>query len=131
MTRVSAPLDKSTRSVGADWVELQVLVTGRGVSEQQLLRSRSPQAEPDHGDALTDLDLVAVDGEILETENDQLSERVYDELAYRERVLGDLYPFELTSKYDKWILGRRANGNAAVSAAHDCYELPSDKRNAL
>lgn len=98
-----------------------MLVTGQDVSEQQLLRSRSPQAEPDHGDALTDLDLVAVDEEILETENDQMSERVYDELAYRERVLGDLYPFELTSKYDKWMLGRRVTGNAAVVAAHECY----------
>lgn len=121
MTRVSAPLDKSTRSVAADWVELQVLVTDRATSEQQLLRSQSTQAEPDHGDALTELDFEPVDEEILEPENEQLSERVGDELAYRERVLGSLYPFELVTQYGKWVLQRRPATTESEQAAHDCY----------
>ncbi|MFT4234333.1 MAG: hypothetical protein QM607_04955 [Microbacterium sp.] len=121
MTRVSAPLDKSTRSLAADWVELQVLVTDHGIGEQQLLRSQSPQAEPEHGDALTSLDLEPVDEEILEPENDELSERVGDELAYRERVLGSRYPFELVSQYGKWVLRRRTATTDSEKAAHDCY----------
>lgn len=121
MTRVSAPLDKSTRSVAADWVELQVLVTEKAVSEQQLLRSQSPQAEPDHGDMLTEIDLEPVDEEILDAESDELSERVYDELSYRERVLGDLYPFELVSRYGKWILQPRTASGPSAAAAHECY----------
>lgn len=119
--RLSAPLDRSTRSVAADWVELQVLVTDREVSEQQLLRARSTQAEPDHGDLLTEIDLDAVDNEILEVENDELSQRVHEELSYRERVLGDLYPFELAASYGKWVLQRRTSEQTATRAAHDCY----------
>ncbi len=119
--RVSAPLDKSTRSVGADWVELQVLVTGREVGEQQLLRSRTPQSEPGHGDALTDIDLEPVDEEILETQNDELSERVHDELSYREGVLADLYPFQLAAQHGKWVLRRREIVEQSAQAAHDCY----------
>lgn len=119
--RLSAPLDRSTRSVAADWVELQVLITDREVSEQQLLRARSTQAEPDHGDVLTDLDLEAVDSEILETENDELSQRVHEELSYREHILGDLYPFELAASYGKWLLRRREPDRDDARAAHDCY----------
>ncbi len=121
MTRVSAPLAKSTRSVAADWVELQVLVSDRGIGEHQLLRSQATQAEPNHGSALTDLDLEPVDEEILEPRNDELSERVGEELEYRERVLGSLYPFALGSQYGKWVLQRRAVTTDSEQAAHECY----------
>lgn len=119
--RVSAPLDKSTRSVGADWVELQVLITGAAVSEQRLIRSQSVQAEPDHGDVPTDFDQGIADEEILEPGADELSQRVYEELSYRERVLGDLYPFELFSEFGKWNLRRRETSDVGAQAAHGCY----------
>jgi hypothetical protein len=119
--RVNAPVDKSTRAVAADWVELQVLITEADVSEQRLIRSQSVQSEPDHGDVTTDLDGELADQEILEPKADELSQRVYEELSYRERVLGDLYPFELGTGYGKWILRRREASGAGAQAAHGCY----------
>lgn len=72
---------------------------------------------------LTDVEIDAelVDKEILEPENDELSERVYEELTYREQVLGALYPFELFPEYGKWALRRRTVDSKAELAAHDCY----------
>ncbi|GEM_PF-1461151 len=119
--RVNAPLERSTRSVAADWVELRALLDESGANEQSLIRSQTVQREPDHGSLLTDLDAELVDEEILEPENDELSERVYEELAYRERVLGALYPFELVSEFGKWALRRRTALSEADQAAHDCY----------
>lgn len=119
--RVNAPLERSTRSVAADWVELHALLDASVANEQSLIRSQTVQREPDHGSLLTDLDAELVDEEILEPENDELSERVYEELAYRERVLGALYPFKLVSEYGKWALRRRAAESEGEVAAHDCY----------
>lgn len=119
--RVSAPVDSSTRAVVADWVELQVLLSEGPVAEQQLIRSQAVQAEPDHGDVLTELDLEPADEEILETSADELSQRVHEELAYREGILGALYPFELTVEYGKWMLERRETSDPAEQAAHGAY----------
>lgn len=119
--RVSAPLDISTRAVLADWVELQVLLSEGPVAEQQLIRSQAAQSEPDHGVELTELDLEPVDEEILETSADELSQRAYEELAYRESALGPLYPFELTVEYGKWALGRRETFDSSEQAAHGAY----------
>ncbi len=79
------------------------------------------QSEPDHGDVLTDLDLEPADEEIIESGADELSQRVYEELSYRARVLGNLYPFELDTEFGKWILRRRVTSDTAVQAAHHCY----------
>ena len=119
--RVSAPLASSTRAVVADWVELQVLLSESPVAEQQLIRSQAAQSESEHGDVLTEPDLEAADEEILESRSDELSQRVHEELAYRERVLGPLYPFELTVEYGKWALGRRETSDSSEQAAHGAY----------
>lgn len=119
--RISAPLEQSTRSVAADWVEIMALLDDAGANEQRLIRSQSIQSDPNHGVLLTDIDAVPIDEEILEPENDALSERVYEELAYRERVLGSLYPFVLSSDYGKWTLLRREPQTEAEQAAHNCY----------
>jgi hypothetical protein len=119
--RVSAPLEKSTRSVAADWVELQALITDTSVGEQHLIRSQSVQAEPEHGNVLTEFDLEPADEEILEPENDEFSQRVHEELVYRERVLGELYPFEILTEYGKWMLRRRPSEDIQIEAAHACY----------
>lgn len=119
--RVNAPLERSTRSVAADWVELHALFDESIANEQGLIRSQTVQREPDHGSLLTEIDSELVDEEILEPENDELSERVYEELAYRERVLNVLYPFELVSEYDKWALRRRVAVSESEKAAHNAY----------
>ena len=119
--RLNAPLQRSTRSVADDWVELHALLNSSVANEQTLIRSQAVQQEPDHGILLTDIDAKPVDEEILEPENDELSERTYEELAYRERVLGSRYPFELFSEYRKWALRRRLAECEAEAAAHDCY----------
>lgn len=105
--RVNAPLDRSTRSVAADWVELHALFDESVANEQSLIRSQAVQREPDHGSLLTDLDAEVVDEEILEPENDELSERVYEELAYRERVWA---PSTRSSSYQN--MGSGASGVA-------------------
>lgn len=119
--RVSAPPESSTRAVLADWVELQVLLSEDPVAEHQLIRSQAAQSEPDHGEVMMELDLGAVDEEILETSADELSQRVYEELTYRESVLGTLYPFELTFEYGKWALRRRETSDSSEQAAHGAY----------
>lgn len=119
--RVSAPSAKSTRATSADWVELQVLITETDVSEQNLIRSQSVQSEYRHGDQLTEFDLEPADEEILESAADELSQHVYEELSYRERILGDLYPFELVANYGKWVLRRRTTETAIENAAHETY----------
>ena len=81
--KVNAPMERSTRSVAADWVELHALLDESGANEQSLIRSQAVQREPDHGSLLTDLDAEHVDKEILEPDHDELSERVYEELGYR------------------------------------------------
>lgn len=119
--RISAPLQQSTRSVAADWVELQALLDNSSANEQGLVRSQSVQKEAEHGEILTEIDADPVDEEILETKNDELSERVYEELEYRERVLGDLYPFTLSAEYGKWSLRHRPGTTSSQRAAHNCY----------
>ncbi|PMD06195.1 hypothetical protein CJ199_02095 [Brevibacterium paucivorans] len=119
--QVRAPTDSSTRAVLADWVELQVLLSEGPVAEQQLIRSQAAQSEPDHGNVLTEPDLEAADEEILETSADELSQRVHEELVYRESVLGPLYPFEMTVEYGKWALGRRDTSDSSEQAAHGAY----------
>ncbi|MDO5722137.1 MAG: hypothetical protein Q4P06_06310 [Actinomycetaceae bacterium] len=91
------------------------------MAEQQLIRSQAAQSEPDHGVAWTEPALEAADKEILDTSADELSQRVHDELAYRESVLGSLYPFELTVEYGKWALGRRETSDSSAQAAHKAY----------
>lgn len=119
--RVSAPLDSSTRAVLADWVELQVLLSDGPIAEQQLLRSQAVQSDPEHGDVLSNLDLEPVDEEILEPAADELSQRVNEELTYRQSTLGSLYPFEITFEYGSWILGRRDATDDSEEAAHGTY----------
>ncbi|WP_257994439.1 hypothetical protein [Brevibacterium paucivorans] len=91
------------------------------MAEQQLIRSQAAQSEPDHGNVLTEPDLEAADEEILETSADELSQRVHEELVYRESVLGPLYPFEMTVEYGKWALGRRDTSDSSEQAAHGAY----------
>ncbi|MDQ2638906.1 MAG: hypothetical protein M3Y83_18760 [Actinomycetota bacterium] len=79
------------------------------------------QSEPEHGDITTDLDQELADEEILDRRTDELSQRVYEELSHRERVLGNLYPFELGSEYGKWVLRRRVASEPEIRAAHGCY----------
>ena len=121
--RVSAPLDSSTRAVLADWVELQVLLSDGPIAEQQLLRSQAVQSDPEHGDVLSNLDLEPVDEEILEPAADELSQRVNEELTYRQSTLGSLYPFEITFEYGSWILRRSRPRNLCL--------LPPHRSNAL
>lgn len=119
--RVNVPFERSTRSVAADWVELVALLNTSVANEQNLIRSQAIIRESDHGTVLTDVDAEPVDEEILESENDALSERVYEELTYREQVLGCRYPFEVVSEYGKWALQRRKPNDDAEEAAHNCY----------
>lgn len=94
---VTPPGRNDTRSSTADWMELQAL--------------RSARRRSTTGDLLGVLDIVddeaafdtrstednATDGpddeSIIEIERSRLIDRVFDELQYRQRVLGTTYPF--------------------------------------
>lgn len=116
---VSVPVPNETRSVFADWVELLILSGMDQVSERSLIRSMSIQAEPEQA-VESRLGNEPVDEEIVETKSTQLSERVYEELAYREKALGELYPFELVSSFGNWMLVERAE-NKSASSAREAY----------
>ena len=55
----------------------------------------------------------------MELEDDDLSERVYEELEFRSETLGELYPFELVREENYWAL--RTRTLERLRSVHDSY----------
>jgi hypothetical protein len=114
MTKVFTPTDSRARI--ADWVELQALVpsTPSKVTSARLVRSvniiddpvRDEEDEDREGDVELDDDLRGDRG-ILNTVDENLSLRVYEELEFRSQALGENYPFDLGVAGQNWFLIRR------------------------
>lgn len=97
MIAISPPSLTDTRSVLADWLELQTLMDPRGVSTRASLLHvmdilEDDAAEPDPVDAETG---EVLDEAILEGERQQFVDVTFEELAYRQAKLGESYPFDI------------------------------------
>lgn len=109
MLTISPPSPTDTRSVLADWLELQTLLDARGISTQASLLSvmdilEDDAADPDLVDAETG---EVLDEAILEGERQQFVDVTFEELHYRQQTLGESYPFVVNMM--RYRLERRAD----------------------
>ncbi len=111
MTAVlTPPSPGDTRSSVADWMELQALGSSRGRATQASILGVLDIAEDDAAEP------HAVDGEtgdpldeaILEDARAQVVAATFEELAYRQRVLGGAYPFTVDER--RLVLDRTGRG---------------------
>lgn len=113
---------KSTRSVIADWVEVQLLASGKTtISSSIVTRSESVRGDPINGgefDEESDLDFEL---EITDSPVERIVDDVWEEIAYRQRVLGDLYPFLLQRRGTGWRLVLRGRADEPTQIARACY----------
>lgn len=97
MVVINPPTPSDTRSALADWLELQTLVDARGVSTRSTLLNvldilEDEALEPNPVDAETG---EVLDEAILEEGRQQFVDIAFEELDYRQRILGESYPFEV------------------------------------
>lgn len=121
MTAVlNPPSPGDTRSVLADWMELQVLGNRRGIATHATLSNVFDIAEDG---AATRLRVEEETGEVLD---EAILEEVwsaevgatFEELEYRQRLLGVAYPFLVDSRH---VVIRRAADNPIVQPGHVVY----------
>lgn len=129
MTSAISPVDrKATRSHAADWIELKVLESATGTyRSSQYISALSWDSRSDDDDDGFDEDQEVADfggdPEIMDGEFDDVLERASDEIRWRQEVLGDLYPFELSVSRRGWVLRlrREARIRAEVRLAGNVY----------
>lgn len=97
MVVINPPTPSDTRSALADWLELQTLVDARGVSTRSTLLNvldilEDEAAEPNPVDAETG---EVLDEAILEEGRQQFIDIAFEELDYRQQILGESYPFKV------------------------------------
>lgn len=97
--RLTAPDLNSRRSRLADWVELQALA---GASERASISSIRSQFRmtTNERESPKEFDIDADDSgepEITDRSADDLEEKVAEEIAFRESIIGSSYPFELVA----------------------------------
>lgn len=118
----------STRAVLVDWVEFELVMTGRPFYTDAML-NRADQVEKEPDQYGSDKDAEAgergedVDPEILEQEGDERSQAVWEELQLRVTTLGELYPFEVTGRISGgWrVAPRAASSKPDVETARSVY----------
>jgi len=118
---VSSPLPTDTRSRLADWLEVLVLSSTRGVATRadvlglfDLLDDDGHEVEEDDG--------VRLEEEILEDKRLASADVVLDEIDHRTKVLGDYYPFVLQVRGPDWRLSSApAAGKVETTVARACY----------
>ena len=96
---ILSPGTNDTRSTQADWAELQALLSTRGTWTSGDLYGlldflEDTATNPSSIDEETEEEL---DESILESQRDRLVGIVFDELRYRERILGKSYPFSIST----------------------------------
>lgn len=126
---VEAYSPNDSRSRLADWVEVSALVSPvRSQSREQFLRASTALEEPafddddeDLGDDLDDERDGAGSRYILDERQQNLTDRVLDELEYRIQTLGGNYPFDIVSAGTTWKLVYRPAGQGSERFAQYAY----------
>ena len=99
MAAVRSPGPGDTRSTQADWVELQTLLSARGVWTPGNLYGLLDFVEDETADGppIDEETGEVLDESILESQRNRAVDIVFDELQYRNRILGNSYPFCLNT----------------------------------
>ena len=106
---ISPPVPRDTRSRLADWIEVECLVAPDGVAASRLQRLWTGLEESGH-ETERDADTGEfLETEILEEEVANWELEVAEEMGWRERVLGPLYPFRLETDRANWRLARASS----------------------
>ena len=119
---ISPPVPGDTRSRLADWIEVECVVAPAGVPASRLRRLWAALEESGH-----ELERDVGTGESLETEileEEPLAWEidVAEELDWRQRMLGPLYPFQLENSATNWRLARApGSSDESVRAGRSCY----------
>lgn len=106
MVVINPPTPSDTRSALADWLELQTMVDARGISTRSTLLNvldilEDEAAEPNPVDAETG---EVLDEAILEEGRQQFIDIAFEELDYRQQILGESYPFEVDAVRHRLVL---------------------------
>lgn len=114
---------KATRSVMADWVELTALTAAHGTASWgDLVRSQQVRDDADHRVEHDDVSGEDLDGEITDSQYENLTAEVGDELQFRSDSLGVLYPFEFSVIRGRWTLSARPIPQAGDTSACLTYK---------
>lgn len=126
---ISAYSPTDTRSRLADWIELGAFVSAvNRLSKAQFLRAVSALDEPAFDEDDEDLgydENDERDGEgarhILDERSENMSDRAVQEIEYRAKILGQNYPFHLSSAGTSWTVTYRPAKSGPTRFAHYCY----------
>lgn len=113
MVAISPPNPTDTRSALADWLELRTLMDSRGVSTRAALLNVLDILEddaPESGSVDAETGEV-LDEAILESERYQFVDIAFEELRYRNDLLGESYPFEVDASRQRLV--RRSEEHTA------------------
>lgn len=96
---VTPPTPNSTRSANADWMELRAICSASGRSTVGDLLGVIDHIEDEAAEVrpFDEETSEALDESILETHRNRPVDAAFGELQYRERVLGEAYPFAVGS----------------------------------
>lgn len=114
MIMIEAPNPNDSRSAIADWLELRTLVDSRGISTGATLLKildvlEDHYADPESIDQVTGEKL---DTAILEEQRGRLLEIAFSELEYRQKILGESYPFIVEiAAYNGYKIRRARNAS--------------------
>ena len=106
---ISPPVPKDTRSRLADWIEVECLVSPNGVPASRVRRLWAGLDESGHDEESDPDSDEVLETEILEEEPATCESDVGEEMEWRSRVLGPLYPFRLKTLPTNWMLKCAAN----------------------
>lgn len=105
----------------ADWTELYLMFTDlRSITDMHTIRQTAPLDEQEH--VIDRDDGEPLEEEILESGAEKLRDDLWQELALRQEVLREYYPFELTAAGAGWRLRRRAGGTIRQRRARWVYK---------
>jgi hypothetical protein len=98
---LAPPSLNETRSAYADWLEIQALTQPRRLATAAAMSNFLDIAWDDVAELDDEFDAEAnepIDNDIIEADRDALTLTTFEELEYRERVLGDSYPFRVEGR---------------------------------
>ena len=132
---LEALTDTDKIALAADWMELSALLSFRQTcSSADLVRSLSVLEEPDH----EVIDLVIIidsedtaeeeEEEILQSQSELWVSDVREELATRQVMLGESYPFKVSSSASSWRLTYDGDSERHDHLFYSCCLLITGRR---
>lgn len=124
-----SPADSRSRL--ADWVEVSALTSAVGTqTREQFLRAATALEEPafdaddeDLGESPEDESDGTGSRYILDDRQQNLADRVLDELEYRSTTLGENYPFTILAAGTSWKLAYRPATSGSARFANFAYAV--------